>query len=78
MKSSISSKGQVTVPVQVRRRLGLQPGTVVLFEVQANGVLMRKGSTGRHPVDRIYGTLRLPKRVDDVLDEMRGPRLKSR
>ena len=66
------------MPVQVRRRLGLQPGTVVLFEVQANGVLMRKGSTGQHPVDRIYGTLRLPRRVDDVLDEMRGPRLKSR
>ena len=73
MKSTISPKGQVTVPVEVRKRLGLQPGTVVLFELRESGVLMRKGSPGRHPVDRVYGMLRLPP-VDHLLDEMRGPR----
>jgi AbrB family looped-hinge helix DNA binding protein len=73
MKSTISPKGQVTVPVRVRRQLGLQPGTVVLFELRERGVLMRKGSPGRHPVDRAYGMLKLPP-VDELLDAMRGPR----
>jgi antitoxin PrlF len=74
MKSTISTKGQVTVPADVRRRLGLRPGTVVTFEIRDNGVLMRKGGAGRHPVDRVYGLLRLPKSTDALLDEMRGPR----
>ncbi len=76
MKSRISSKGQVTVPVEVRNRLGLHPGTTVTFEVRADGVLMRKGRAGIHPVDRVYGTLRLRRPVDALLDEMRGPRPK--
>lgn len=74
MKSRISSKGQITVPVDVRNRLGLHPGTVVTFEVRENSVLMRKGLAGMHPVDRVYGTLRLSRPVDALLDEMRGRR----
>jgi AbrB family looped-hinge helix DNA binding protein len=74
MKSTISSKGQVTVPAEVRSRLGLLPGTVVTFELRDNGVLMRKGGPGTHPVDRVYGLLKLRKPTDALLDEMRGPR----
>jgi antitoxin PrlF len=76
MKSTISSKGQITVPVEIRDRLGLRTGTVVVFELQNGAVVMRKGSSGEHPVDRLYGTLRLPRPVDAILDEMRGPRPK--
>ena len=74
MKSRISSKGQVTVPAEVRNRLGLQPGTVVLFEIRENVALMRKGSPGEHPVDHVFGMLNLRKPTDVLLDEMRGPR----
>ena len=74
MKSRISSKGQVTVPVEVREKLGLAPGTVLHFELREGGVLLRKGTLDEHPVDRVYGCLRLSKRVDGLLDEMRGPR----
>ena len=76
MKSVISSKGQVTVPIEIREKLGLVPGTVVKFELSREGALMRKSSTGTHPVDAVYGALRLRRRVDDLLDEMRGPRPK--
>jgi AbrB family looped-hinge helix DNA binding protein len=76
MRSTLSSKGQVTVPVEVREKLGLAAGTVVVFELRANGVLMRKGSKGEHPVDRVFGTLRLGRPVDALLDDMRGPRPK--
>ena len=74
VKSTISSKGQITVPAAVRHRLGLSAGTPVTFELQREGVLLRKGSRGRHPVDEVFGILRLPKSVDATLDEMRGPR----
>src|SRR5271169_2125378 len=74
VKSTISAKGQITVPAAVRQRLGLSAGTPVTFELRREGVLLRKGSRGRHPVDEVYGILRLPKSVDATLDEMRGPR----
>jgi antitoxin PrlF len=74
MKSTISSKGQITVPVEVRDQLGLRPGTVVSFELREGGVFLRKGGSGQHPVDRLFGRLQLDKPVDVLLDEMRGPR----
>jgi AbrB family looped-hinge helix DNA binding protein len=74
MKSAISSKGQITVPVSVRKKLGLLPGTIVSFRVVHGGAVIRKGGPGTHPVDRVYGKLRLKRPVDTLVDEMRGPR----
>ena len=74
MKSVISSKGQVTVPVAVRAELGLEPGTPVEFLVRDGEAVMRKGSFGTHPVDAVFGRLRLRRPVDAILDDMRGPR----
>jgi antitoxin PrlF len=74
MRSTISSKGQITVPLEVRERLGLIPGTPVEFELREEGVLLRKGISGSHPVDKVWATLRLDSPVDEILDEMRGPR----
>ncbi len=78
MKSRLSSKGQVTIPAEVRSKLGLRPGTVVQFELRENGALMRKGTSGGHPVDRVYGVLKLRKPTDALLDEMRGSRRSRR
>ena len=74
MKSTISSKGQITVPVEIREKLGLSPGSVVEFELSGRGAFLRKGSSRVHPVDQLYGKLKLERRVDELLDEMRGPR----
>lgn len=76
LKSTISSKGQVTVPAELRARLGLCAGTVVLFEPRADGILLRKGAIGTHPIDKVFGILKSGRRVDALalLDEMRGPR----
>ncbi|HYU35565.1 MAG TPA: AbrB/MazE/SpoVT family DNA-binding domain-containing protein [Thermoanaerobaculia bacterium] len=72
MRGTISSKGQVTVPIEIRKQLGLVPGTSVEFEIREKGVLLRKGISGTHPVDQVWGTLRLGRPVDEILDEMRG------
>ena len=74
MKRSISSKGQITVPMAIRENLGLLPGTAVRFEVLDGCVVIRKITRGPHPVDRLYGRLNLSRPVDRLLDEMRGPR----
>ena len=74
MKSTMSSKGQLTVPMELRKKLGLTAGTVVHLELRDGAVLMRKGSGDDHPVDRVFGRLHLGKSVDKIIDEMRGPR----
>jgi AbrB family looped-hinge helix DNA binding protein len=76
MKSTISSKGQITVPAAVRDQLGLRTGTVVQFVVRPEGVMLVKGGGGKHPVDHVFGVIKPAQRVDslDLLDRMRGPR----
>jgi len=47
MTTSISSKGQVTVPIKLRKLLGLTPGTRITFEAGPNTTLVaRKASEG--------------------------------
>jgi AbrB family looped-hinge helix DNA binding protein len=45
----LTSKGQVTIPEDIRHRLGLLPHTEVEFDVVGDGVLIRKkaNSIGR-------------------------------
>jgi AbrB family looped-hinge helix DNA binding protein len=38
----ITSKGQVTIPVEIRERLGLLPDSEVEFEIDGNAVRIRK------------------------------------
>lgn len=35
MKATLTSKGQITIPVAIRRRLGLEPGQVLDFDETA-------------------------------------------
>jgi AbrB family looped-hinge helix DNA binding protein len=74
MKSTISSKGQITVPIDVRRRLGLRTGSTVVFDLRPEGAWLRKGTGAEHPVDKVFGSLRLGTSVDEALDALRGPR----
>jgi AbrB family looped-hinge helix DNA binding protein len=74
MRSRVSSKGQITIPAEIREDLGLRAGTLVVFERRPEGTLLRKGITGEHPVDKVYGILKVQTSVDALLDEMRGPR----
>jgi AbrB family looped-hinge helix DNA binding protein len=79
MTSTISSKGQITVPAKIREKLGLVPGTEVEFVLKKNGVFLRKGARDVHPVDRAFGLVELSAPVDEILAEMRGaaPKKKS-
>jgi AbrB family looped-hinge helix DNA binding protein len=72
----ITSKGQVTIPQPIRRKLGLHPNTEVRFEIEGNAVRIRKvrGAAGRgerlvaHLKGR--GTIRMS--TDQILALTRG------
>lgn len=44
-KARLTSKGQVTIPVDVRRALGLEDGDQVVFEVTEEGAYLRRAPT---------------------------------
>ena len=41
----ITSKGQVTIPIEIRERVGLLPHTEVRFEVEGNAVRILRAET---------------------------------
>jgi AbrB family looped-hinge helix DNA binding protein len=55
----ITSKGQVTIPIEIRRRLGLQANSEVEFAVVGNAVRIRKRrgrqERGRALIERMRG-----------------------
>lgn len=40
--SRVTTKGQVTIPVEIREEMGLQPGDEITFEETDEGYVIRK------------------------------------
>lgn len=71
----LTSKGQVTIPLAVRERLGLAAGTEVEFEVVGDAVRVRKAARqtrGRAIVDRLRGAATTKLTTADILRHTRG------
>lgn len=57
----ITAKGQMTIPVEIRERLGLLPNSEVEFEIEGNAVRMRKArgrrtsTRGRSILEHLHG-----------------------
>jgi len=75
-QAKITSKGQITVPVEVRRILGVRAGDRLLFESDSNGVHIRP--LRRQGVFEKYRGIGTPgigsgrKAINRWLREMRG------
>lgn len=69
----VTSNGQVTIPQDVRRRLGIEPGTEVDSEVHDEGVRLvrRPSGTGKALVAQMRGQ-RLSMTTDEILALTRG------
>lgn len=74
----ITTKGQVTIPAEIRDELGLLPYTEVEFEVTDGAVVMRKVADsrrrGRRLVSRLRGRGDVRMSTDDILKLTRGRR----
>jgi AbrB family looped-hinge helix DNA binding protein len=72
----ITSKGQVTIPLEIRERLGLLPDTEVVFEVVGSAVRLRKtpgaSRRGAAVVSRLKGRSRSRLTTDQILALTRG------
>lgn len=71
MRSTISEKGQITVPKPLRDRLGIRAGDRLEFTEGHGGLVVRK-ATDQDPVEAVYGILSLGERTDDALRVLRG------
>jgi AbrB family looped-hinge helix DNA binding protein len=72
----VSTKGQVTIPQNIREELGLLPDTEVEFTVVDDGVLLRKApgrhTRGRSLVDHMRGRARGGMSTDEIMALTRG------
>jgi antitoxin PrlF len=72
MTSVVGERGQVTIPKQLRDRLGIRPGELVEFSQENDRLVLRKADQMAR-IMSVYGTLKLPGSVDELIEEMRGP-----
>ena len=72
----ISKRGQITIPKDVRERLGLRPGDRLAFTEDKDGWHIRK-EFDESPFDRWVGYLKHleGQDPDELVEEMRGPPL---
>lgn len=67
----LTSKGQVTIPLEIREQLGLLPHTEVEFQVDGDAVRVRKARQsrrrGRELVARMRGRGRSRLTTDEIL-----------
>lgn len=71
--STLTQKGQVTVPKGVRDALGLRPGMRVAFELREGEAVLRK-QVDPQDIDRWRGHLKPHMRegTDELLTRLRG------
>lgn len=65
-ESRITSKGQTTIPVEVRRALGITSGDVVRYEIDGDSVRLVK----KRSVMELAGILYDPNRKPLTIEEM--------
>lgn len=71
MKTTVSEKGQVTIPKKLRDRLGIRAGESLDFEVE-DGRLVGRKVTERDPVDEVFGSLGQGRSTDEAMRQLRG------
>jgi antitoxin PrlF len=79
MATTVTTKGQVTIPKEVRDLLGITPGTSVTIEMEADGrvVLRKADTTGRSSTPpsrfaRLRGSATAGLTTDEIMALTRG------
>ena len=73
MKATLTSKGQITIPILIRKKLDLKPGQELEFDLSAPFLKAVK-SVDTKKTRALLGCLKneLSGEVSDLLDELRG------
>lgn len=72
----VTTKGQVTIPMEIREQLNIHPGAEVEFSVEGNAVKMvpvkRATRHGRRIVERLRGKGSVRMSTDEIMALTRG------
>lgn len=73
----ITSKGQVTIPLTIRNRVGLLPNTEVEFKVRGGVVILRRAKKqargrGARLIERMRGTATTGLSTEQIMALTRG------
>jgi AbrB family looped-hinge helix DNA binding protein len=64
----VTQKGQVTIPIEIREALGIQPGTDVHFEVDGKGArLVMDRSEAEREIEKMRGAGSGTMSTDEIL-----------
>jgi AbrB family looped-hinge helix DNA binding protein len=65
----VTSKGQVTIPQDIRKRLGIKPGTEVEFRLDGDGARLERARSrqGAKVVRRMRGRATVGMSTDDIM-----------
>jgi AbrB family looped-hinge helix DNA binding protein len=69
--TTVTVKGQVTIPKRIRKKLGIVPGTHIKFIEKKNTVIIQPDEIP-NPFEKWVGFLDNNKNTDDVIKDMRG------
>jgi len=77
MATTVTSKGQVTIPKHLRDSMNIQPGSKVFFEANQDGevVLRKYGPAEEHSPGRfeeVLGSADIKWRTDELMALLRG------
>ena len=72
----VTSKGQVTIPIEIRRKLGILAETEVEFSVSRDRVILRKARDskrrGARLIDSMRGRAATKMSTDEIMALTRG------
>ena len=68
----ISERGQITIPQSLRRRFGFNKNIEIEILQTQDGLLLKKRSQLKHPVDRVLGILKRAQDTDSYIEKVRG------
>lgn len=67
----ITSKGQVTIPVEIREKMGFLPDTEVEFEMDGNTIRLKKARSqsrrGKELIARMRGKATVGMSTDEIM-----------
>ncbi len=72
MKVIVSENGRVTIPKPLRVRLGIRRGRILDVREERGRLVMTKEKATGDPIDKLFGILKLGRRTDDIMKELRG------
>lgn len=68
-KLRVSKKGQISIPKQIRSKMGIKPGDIVVFEQTKEGFVLKKKKTALDYVGYIQPKKEID--MDELIEKVR-------